>query len=188
MSENQLISAVKQTFTEKKSKYLNTNEMERALIAKGLTPKEVMKALSLAKAKQEIGMLYPPKRELCYQLLAEEDRRHQNRLILNVKQVFDKKKSKYIKVDEMKQLLFEQNLTPDESEQAILIAKANDVIREVFPYTHEIDGEPCYELLTKEELEALDEEELHDLEEDTQIRKKEERKNKRNKKKKKEAS
>nr|MDO8100194.1 hypothetical protein [Candidatus Njordarchaeota archaeon] len=85
MSENQLISAVKQAFAENKSKYINTNEMERTLIEKGLTPKETIQALSLARAKQEVGMVYPPKRELCYQLLIEEDRNLQDRLIPVVK-------------------------------------------------------------------------------------------------------
>ncbi len=156
--------------------------MERTLIEKGLTPKEVIKALSLARAKQEVGMLYPPKRELCYQLLTEEDRKLQNRLIAAAKQVFDKKKSKYVKEDEIKQLLLEQNLTPEEAEQAISLAEANNVMQPCFPYTHDIDGEPSYELLTEEELEAQEKEELQDLEEDTQIRKKKERTQKRTKK------
>lgn len=92
-------------------------------------------------------------------------------LISTVKEAFDRKKSKYVNEDEMKQLL-EQNLTPEEAEQAITIAEANDVIQRCFPYTYEINGEPSYELLTEEE----------DLEEDTQIKKKKERTNKKEKK------
>jgi hypothetical protein len=149
--------------------------MERTLIGKGLTPKETMQALSLARAKQEVGMLYPPKRELCYQILTEEDRKLLDRLIATLKHVFDKKKSEYIKKDEMKPLLLQENLMPDEAEQAISLAEANDVIERCFAYVDEIDGESAYKLLTQEELEAREKEELQDLEEDTQIRKKRER-------------
>nr|MDO8100191.1 hypothetical protein [Candidatus Njordarchaeota archaeon] len=156
--------------------------MEWKLVDEGLTPKEVRKALSLARAKQEVGMLYPPKRELCYQLLTEEERKLQNRLITAVKQVFNKTKKQFCKVDEMKQLLIEENLTPEEAEQAISLAQANDVMRKVFPYTHEIDGEPSYELLTEEELVAQEKEELEELEKEYQRRKKKERTDKKTKK------
>jgi hypothetical protein len=161
--------------------------MERALIEKGLTPKEVVKALSLARVRQEVGLLYPPRRELCYQLLTEKDRTLQFRLISAVKQEFDMKKSKYVRVEEMKKLL-EHSLSQEDAEQAISLAEANNVVRWCIPYTREIEGEPSYELLTQEEVQWEEEEELQDLEEDTQIRMKERRTSRRTQKRKRKKS
>ena len=187
MNEDQLISSIREAFAEKKDKYYNTVQMQRKLVEKGLTPKEAMQAISISRAKQVIGMVYPPNRELCYQLLTEEDRNLQNRLIPAVKNVFDKKKTKYIKVDGMKQLLLQEKLTAEEAKQAISLAEANSMIERCFPYVNETDTEPAYKLLTKEELEAEKEEELQDLEEDTKIRKKVQLRQQRTKKEEKEA-
>nr|MDO8100195.1 hypothetical protein [Candidatus Njordarchaeota archaeon] len=101
--------------------------------------------------------------------------------------MFDKHKSKYVKEDEMKQRLIEENLTQEEAEQAISLAEANEVIRWCLPYVGEIRGEPSYELLTEEEIKWQEEEELQDLEEDTQIRMKKRRIPKKTKKGEKEA-
>jgi hypothetical protein len=174
--------AVKRVFAKDKSRYVSVFQMERKLAEEGLTPQEAKQAISIAKAKQEIGMCYPPQRELCYELLTEEDRKLENRLISAVRKVFDKK-GRNCKVEEMKQRLLEENLTPDEAEQAISIAQANQVIRSYVPDEDEIHEEPSYELLTEEDLKMEEElEEELESEKEYQRRKKKERTDKKTKK------
>jgi hypothetical protein len=173
-NEDQLISVVKQVFAKKKSRYCNKYEMEQKLAEEGLAPEEAKQAISLARAKEEIGMCYPcvdgVQGERCYELLTEEDGKLEDRLISAVKEVFDKTKGEFCKVDEMKRLLLEESLTPEEARQAISLSEANEVIRWCIPYTDEIRGEPCYELLTEEDRELEEEldEELYGIKRDKQ--------------------
>lgn len=78
---------------------------------------------------------------------------NEDQLISAVKQVFAEKKSKFCRVEEMKQLLTEQGLTQKEVEQAISLALPREVIRYCLPFVGDLSGEPCYELLTEEDRE-----------------------------------
>jgi hypothetical protein len=82
-----------------------------------------------------------------------------DRLISSVKKAFEKARSKFCKKDEMLPLLVQEGLSPQEAEQAISLAIRDELIRMCYAYTDEIDGEPCYELLTDEDREFS--EELH---------------------------
>jgi hypothetical protein len=73
---------------------------------------------------------------------------NQDQLISAVRKVFAKKKSKYCRVDETRQLLLEEGLNPDEAEQAISLAEDNQVIRVCYPRADGIHGDESYELLT----------------------------------------
>jgi hypothetical protein len=78
---------------------------------------------------------------------------NEDQLISAVKQIFAEKKNKYIRVEETKQLLLAGGLTQKEAAKAISLAEANEVIRWSMPFTGEIDGEPCYQLLTDKDRE-----------------------------------